>query len=336
MAESGASETPLLSAAELSTHFHSEEGVVRAVDRVSFDIARGEILGLVGESGSGKSATAMSIMRLLDNTGARHMGQIVFDGQDLLSLSDAEMRRIRGRRIAMVFQDPMMSLNPVLPIGLQIQEGLKKHMKLSKSAARSRAVELFDLVGIPGAERRLDDYQHQFSGGMRQRVMIAMALSCEPSLLIADEPTTALDVTIQAQILDLLRELQREMAMAVLLITHDLGVAAGTCDRINVMYAGRIIESGPVDQIFEEPQMPYTWGLLDSIPGIAEPDGKLLRTIAGSPPELTDISDRCRFSPRCPYVREQCEQLEPRLKPRSTMLHLARCHGTESDGWIKR
>jgi oligopeptide transport system ATP-binding protein len=324
----------LLEVDSLSTHFESGGQTVRAVDQVSFQLRRGEVLGLVGESGSGKSATALSIMGLLDNTSASLGGRIVFEGQNLLDLSKSDMRQIRGRRIAMVFQDPMTSLNPVLPIGLQIGEALQTHLDLNKRQSRVRAAELLDLVGIPSAAKRLDDYQHQFSGGMRQRVMIAMALSCEPSILIADEPTTALDVTIQAQILELIKDLQEQMGMAVLLITHDLGVAAGTCDRINVMYAGRIFESGSVDEVFEASRMPYTWGLIQSIPGATESEGRLLKAIEGSPPELTDQSIRCRFAPRCEYVRSICERAEPDLTERVSDSHVARCFGTESDGWI--
>ncbi len=320
----------------LSTHFASGNETVRAVDGVSFRIARGEVLGLVGESGSGKSATALSIMRLLGNTSATLTGRVLFEGRNLLELPDSEMRRIRGHRIAMVFQDPMTSLNPVLPIGLQIEEALRAHLDLTKREARARAVELLDLVGIPSAAERLGDYQHQFSGGMRQRVMIAMALSCEPDLLIADEPTTALDVTIQAQILDLIRDLQAQLGMAVLLITHDLGVAAGSCDRLNVMYAGRIIESGSVDEVFETPRMPYTWGLIESIPTIERTEGRLLPTIDGSPPELTDDTDQCRFAARCKYVRSICEEAEPELTAGVSNAHVARCFGTEPDGWVAR
>ena len=324
----------LLEVVDLHTSFHTPDGMVRAVDGVSFELRRGEVLGLVGESGCGKSVTAHSVMGLLPMPPATVSGSISFAGRNLLELSDAQMRKIRGREIAMIFQDPMTSLNPVLTIGTQISEGLRLHLGLGRRAALARAAELLDLVGIPSGRQRLNDYQHQFSGGMRQRVMIAMALSCDPKLLIADEPTTALDVTIQAQILDLIRRLREQLGMAVILITHDLGVAAGTCDRINVMYAGRIVESGPVDDLFERPEMPYTRGLLASMPRLDHEVGTLLHTIEGAPPELVDASDRCRFEPRCAFARPECVQHEPSLTQRSSPAHLARCWGTEAGGWI--
>jgi oligopeptide transport system ATP-binding protein len=333
-AEAAASDDLLLEVTDLHTSFHTSEGVVRAVDGVSFVVRRGEVLGLVGESGCGKSVTAHSVMGLLPVPPATVDGRITFLGRSLLELSDAQMRTIRGREIAMIFQDPMTSLNPVLTIGRQITEALRQHLGLSRHAARDRAAELLDLVGIPSARERLDDYQHQFSGGMRQRVMIAMALSCDPKLLIADEPTTALDVTIQAQILDLIRRLREQLGMAVILITHDLGVAAGTCDRINVMYAGRIVESGPVDDLFERPEMPYTRGLLASMPRLDHEIGSLLHTIEGAPPELISVADRCRFAPRCAYAAPICLEHEPPLTERTSAAHLARCWGTEPGGWI--
>ncbi|HUG47362.1 MAG TPA: ABC transporter ATP-binding protein [Candidatus Limnocylindria bacterium] len=326
----------LLDVQDLETVFAGADGVVHAVDHVSFQLRRGEVLGLVGESGCGKSVSALSIMRLLPSPPARVRGRVLFDGRDLLTLSDSEMRAVRGNQIAMIFQDPMTSLNPVLPIATQIIESIQLHMGLGQRAARARAAELLALVGIPNAKDRLNDYQHQFSGGMRQRVMIAMALSCDPKLLIADEPTTALDVTIQAQILDLMRRLRDQLGMAMILITHDLGVAAGTCDRINVMYAGRIVETGPVDTVFEQPRMPYSWGLLESMPRLDHVAGSLLATIEGAPPELTDTTERCRFAPRCSYVRDVCREREPVLSPRGSSIHLARCFGTEPDGWIER
>ena len=326
----------LLDVVDLETTFVTTEGVVRAVDRVSFNLRRGEVLGLVGESGCGKSVTALSVMRLLASPPARVRGHVMFEGRDLLQLSDPEMRRVRGDQIAMIFQDPMVSLNPVLTIGAQIVEGIQLHLGLGRAAAGKRAAELLELVGIPKAAERLGDYQHQFSGGMRQRVMIAMALSCEPKLLIADEPTTALDVTIQAQILDLMHRLREQLGTAMILITHDLGVAAGNCDRINVMYAGRIVETASVDEIFEDPRMPYTWGLLDSMPRLDAATGSILHTIEGAPPELTDATDRCRFSPRCEFVREACLEHEPALSGRTSGGHLARCWGTEPDGWANR
>ncbi len=331
-----ASAGALLQVFDLETTFDTNDGVVHAVDRVSFELQRGEVLGIVGESGCGKSVSALSIMRLLASPPARVRGRVLFEGRDLLQLSDAEMRKVRGNDIAMIFQDPMTSLNPVLPIGIQLVEAIQLHLGLGRREARSRAADLLEMVGIPSARRRLDDYQHQFSGGMRQRVMIAIALSCDPKLLIADEPTTALDVTIQAQILDLMRRLRDQLGMAMILITHDLGVAAGTCDRINVMYAGRIVETGSVDDVFEQPRMPYSWGLLDAMPRLDHASGSLLHTIEGAPPELTDTTNRCRFAPRCEYVREICRDQEPELTDREGVLHRARCWGTEPDGWIRR
>jgi oligopeptide transport system ATP-binding protein len=326
----------LLDVIDLETTFNTSEGVVRAVDRVSFNLRQGEVLGLVGESGCGKSVSALSVMRLLSSPPARVRGSVMFQGRDLLQLSEAEMRRVRGDQIAMIFQDPMVSLNPVLTIGAQLVEGIQLHLGLGRSAARRRAADLLELVGIPKASDRLDDYQHQFSGGMRQRVMIAIALSCEPKLLIADEPTTALDVTIQAQILDLMRQLREQLGMAMILITHDLGVAAGNCDRINVMYAGRIVETASVDSIFEAPRMPYTWGLLDSMPRLDAAAGSTLHTIEGAPPELTNATDRCRFAPRCEFTRDICLEREPALLERGAADHLARCWGTEPGAWVSR
>jgi len=326
----------LLDVIDLETTFATREGTVHAVDHVSFDLRRGEVLGIVGESGCGKSVSALSVMRLLAAPPAHVRGKVLFEGRDLLQLRDEEMRRIRGGQIAMIFQDPMVSLNPVLTIGTQLVEGMRLHLGLGGPAARRRAVDLLELVGIPSPSSRLDDYQHQFSGGMRQRVMIAMALSCEPKLLIADEPTTALDVTIQAQILDLMRRLREQLGMAMILITHDLGVAAGNCDRINVMYAGRIVETGSVDTIFDAPAMPYTWGLLDSMPRLDNKSGTTLHTIEGAPPELTDAADRCRFAPRCEFARQICVETEPMLGLRGSVAHRARCWGTETDGWATR
>jgi oligopeptide transport system ATP-binding protein len=323
----------LLEVVDLRTSFHTADGVVRAVDGVSFSLDRGEVLGLVGESGCGKSVTAHSIMGLVPMPPATVDGRILFEDRDLVSLDDAAMRTIRGREIAMIFQDPMTSLNPVLTIGTQITESVRLHLGLGREAATARAAELLDLVGIPSPRERLRDYQHQFSGGMRQRVMIAMALSCDPKLLIADEPTTALDVTIQAQILDLIGRLREQLGMAVILITHDLGVAAGTCDRINVMYAGRIVESGPVDDLFERSRMPYTHGLLASMPRLDHEIGSLLHTIEGAPPDLIETADRCRFAPRCEFAREVCIAEEPPLTARGAG-HSARCWGTEPGGWV--
>jgi oligopeptide transport system ATP-binding protein len=305
---------PLLDVKNLKTQFFTQDGVVRAVDDVSFDIMPGETLGIVGESGCGKSITAMSIMRLIPTPpGKIVQGQIMFKGEDIITMSDEEIRHIRGNEIAMIFQDPMTSLNPVLSINRQLGETLELHMGMNKSQARRRAVELLEMVGIPEAEDRVNQYPHQFSGGMRQRVMIAMALSCNPSLLIADEPTTALDVTIQAQILDLMKTLQAEHNTAVMLITHDLGVVAGMSDRINVMYAGHVVESASAEELFANPRHPYTVGLLNSIPRLDSEVREKLDPIRGLPPDLIDLPDLCPFVPRCDYAREQCEQQNPPL-----------------------
>jgi oligopeptide transport system ATP-binding protein len=306
---------PLLEVRNLQTHFHTQDGVVKAVDGVSFHVERGETLGIVGESGCGKSVTSLSIMRLIPNPpGKIAGGQILFDGEDLLQMSEEEMRAIRGNRIAMIFQDPMTSLNPVLTVGRQITESLELHMKLSKREAVSRAAELLGMVGIPSPSKRLDNYPHQFSGGMRQRVMIAMALSCNPELLIADEPTTALDVTIQAQILELINRLKDELDTAVIMITHDLGVVAGMTDRVTVMYAGKVVEEGYTKEIFANPRMPYTIGLLRSIPRLDEERGRKLNPIRGLPPNLIDLPPICPFSPRCDYVQERCLTQVPDLR----------------------
>ena len=325
----------LLEVRNLSTYFFTRDGTVHAVDEVSFELGYGETLGLVGESGSGKSVTALSLTRLVPAPPGRIVsGEIVFDGIDILKLSSEEMRLLRGKKIGFIFQDPMTSLNPTLTIGHQIAESARLHLGLSSRAADDRTVELLSRVGIPRARDRIRDYPHQFSGGMRQRVMIAIALACNPMLLLADEPTTALDVTIQAQILELLRSLSEEFRTAVILITHDLGIAAGMCQRVNVMYAGRIVETARVDDLFERPQMPYAWGLLDSLPRLDEQKGERLRAIEGMPPDLIDPSDACRFSPRCAYVRDICRQKEPALTPRAERQHSARCWGTEPGGWI--
>jgi oligopeptide transport system ATP-binding protein len=326
----------LLEVRNLSTQFFTREGVVHAVDDVSFDLDYGETLGLVGESGCGKSVTALSLTRLVaDPPGKIVQGEIIFDGIDVLKLSNEEMRLLRGRKIGFIFQDPMTSLNPTLPIGFQIAESARLHLGMGRKAADARAMELLGKVGIPRARDRMGDYPHQFSGGMRQRVMIAIALACDPMLLLADEPTTALDVTIQAQILELIRSLSSEFGTAVILITHDLGIAAGMCNRINVMYAGRIVETGPVDDIFERPKMPYSWGLLDSLPRLDEVRGSRLRTIEGLPPDLINPGPECRFSPRCKYVHDRCRVEEPSLSARDGEGHEARCFGTEPGGWIK-
>ncbi|RRR68439.1 MAG: ABC transporter ATP-binding protein [Candidatus Viridilinea halotolerans] len=306
---------PLLEVRNLQTHFHTQDGIVKAVDGVSFHVNRGETLGIVGESGCGKSVTSLSIMRLIPcPPGHVAGGEILFDGKDLLGLSEEQMRHIRGNRIAMIFQDPMTSLNPVLTVGRQITEALELHMQLSRKAALTRATELLDMVGIPSPGKRLDNYPHQFSGGMRQRVMIAMALSCDPELLIADEPTTALDVTIQAQILELINRLRDELQTAVMIITHDLGVVAGMTDRVTVMYAGRVVEEGSTKAIFANPRMPYTIGLLRSIPRLDEQERRKLTPIRGLPPNLIDLPAMCPFSPRCDYVQEACLHQIPHLR----------------------
>jgi peptide/nickel transport system ATP-binding protein len=301
----------LLEVKNLQTHFPTRSGLVKAVDGVSFHLDAGELLGLVGESGCGKSITALSIMRLIAPPGKIVGGELTFDGKNLLKLSDAEMRQIRGDDIAMIFQDPMTSLNPVFTVGEQIAEALRLHRKLSRKAARAAAIEAMREVSIPDPARRIDDYPHQLSGGMRQRVMIAMALACDPKLLIADEPTTALDVTIQAQILELLEELRRHRELAVLLITHDLGVVAEVADRVAVMYTGRIVEESSVEELFARPKHPYTEGLLRSVPKLTAADvvkKERLETIEGTVPSPTDLPPGCHFAPRCPYRMPRCTE----------------------------
>jgi peptide/nickel transport system ATP-binding protein len=302
---------PLLSVKDLHVSFATEEGVVQAVDGVSFDLAPGEVLAVVGESGSGKSVTAMTLMGLTRSPNARFEGQAHYKGTELVGASEPELRRVRGAEIAMIFQDPMTSLNPVHRIGRQIVEQIQEHEGLPDQLARERTIELLDRVGIPRARERIDDYPHEFSGGMRQRVMIALALSCSPSILIADEPTTALDVTIQAQILERIRDLREETGAAVILVTHDLGVVADIADRIAVMYAGRIVEEGTLDQIFYDPQHPYTWGLLGSITRVDKPRPDRLPAIAGLPPSLADRPEGCHFRPRCPHEFSMCTDVPP-------------------------
>lgn len=310
------SRQPLLEVRDLNTNFYTEDGVVRAVREVSFHVMAGETLGIVGESGCGKSITGLSIMRLVpDPPGQIDKGEIVLEGRDLLKLSDNDMRDVRGREIAMIFQDPMTSLNPVLTIERQISETLRRHMGLSKAEARQRSIELLRMVGIPHAEQRIDDFPHQFSGGMRQRVMIAMALSCDPKLIIADEPTTALDVTIQAQILELMRSLQAEQNSGLILITHSMGVVAGMADRVQVMYAGSIVETASTEEIFANPRHPYTVGLMQSIPRLDARDQAPLQPIRGLPPELIDQPEACPFAPRCQYARSACLEARPGLLP---------------------
>ncbi len=303
---------PLLEVDNLQTHFFTQDGVVKAVDGVTLHINEGETLGVVGESGSGKSVTALTLMRLIPQPPGKVVGgSVIFDGKDMLKLSDEQIRRVRGKDVAMIFQDPMTSLNPVLTIGRQITESLELHLKMSGQKARDRAVELLRLVGIPNAKDRLGQYPHQFSGGQRQRVMIAMALSCNPKLLIADEPTTALDVTIQAQILELIKDLQKDLGMAVMMITHALGVVAGMADRINVMYAGHVYETADTDQLFDNPRNPYTLGLLKSIPRLDEERRAKLDPIRGLPPDLIRLGAGCPFVPRCDYAVDVCAQKFP-------------------------
>ncbi len=316
----------LLEVRNLTTHFLTAAGVVRAVDGVSWDIREGETVALVGESGCGKSVSALSVMRLVPVPAGRIVGgQVLFKGRDLLTLSEEEMRRIRGREIAMIFQEPMTSLNPVLTVGRQLTEGLEVHLGLSPTAARRRAVELLAMVGIPDPERRLAQYPHQFSGGMRQRMMIAMALACGPSLILADEPTTALDVTIQAQILELLKDLSRRLGVAMLIITHNLGVVARYADRVNVMYAGRIIERGTARELYRNPRHPYTLGLLRSVPRLDEPRRERLAPIEGQPPDLTRLPPGCAFAPRCGFRVERCLTEAPPLEAVDADGHLAAC-----------
>jgi peptide/nickel transport system ATP-binding protein len=302
---------PILQAQDLAVAFETDEGTVQAVDGASFELQAGEVLAIVGESGSGKSVTAMTILGLTRSPNARFEGSIRYQGQELLTASDEELQRVRGAEIAMVFQDPMTSLNPVMKVGDQIIEQIQEHEGSPDAEARERVVELLDRVGIPRARERIDSYPFEFSGGMRQRVMIAMALSCNPSVLIADEPTTALDVTIQAQILERIRELRDETGAAVILVTHDLGVVADIADRIAVMYAGRIVEQGTLDDIFYDPQHPYTWGLLGSIARVDRPRPDRLPAIAGLPPSLADRPEGCHFRPRCPHEFAECMKVPP-------------------------
>lgn len=324
----------LLSVSALRIYFHTDEGVLKAVDGVSFDLAAGETLGIVGESGCGKSVTAYSILQLLPVPPAEYAGgEIEFRGENLLALDDKAMRRVRGNLISMIFQEPMSSLNPIMTIGRQITEAIREHRKSSGREAREIAIDMLKRVGISSPETRFHEYPHQMSGGMKQRVMIAMALVCRPSLLIADEPTTALDVTIQAQILQLLNELQRELDMSVLLITHDLGVVAETCDRVAVMYAGKVVESAPVVSLFERPKHPYTHGLFRSLPTLGERK-KQLAVIPGSVPGPLDFPSGCRFRTRCSLVQEVCKE-EPPLREISPE-HFAACHFAEEVGALAR
>jgi oligopeptide/dipeptide ABC transporter ATP-binding protein len=315
----------LLDVRGLRTHFHTSAGVIRAVDGVSWDVRKGETVALVGESGCGKSVSALSVMRLVSAPAGRIVaGEIVFKGRNLLALSEEEMRRVRGREIGMIFQEPMTSLNPVLTIGRQLTETVETHLAMTTAQAEARAVELLSLVGIPEGTRRLRQFPHQFSGGMRQRIMIAMALACDPALVLADEPTTALDVTIQAQILELMKSLSRRLGAAIMMITHNLGVVARYADRVNVMYAGKIVERGTAREIYANPRHPYTLGLLRSVPRLDEPRRAKLQPIPGQPPDLSRLPVGCSFAPRCAYAIDRCRQEEPGLDPVAAD-HLSAC-----------
>jgi oligopeptide transport system ATP-binding protein len=336
---------PLLSVKDLEVKFFTRRATVHAVRGTSFDLEAGETLGIVGESGCGKSVSSLAMLGILPKTGKITGGEVVFDGQDLVGLSDSRLRNIRGKDIAMIFQDPMTSLNPVLKIGRQLTEVMTKHLPMDKEQATTEAVSLLERVGIPNARDRLNDYPHQFSGGMRQRVMIAMAISCHPKILIADEPTTALDVTIQAQILELLKKLVAEEDMALILITHDLGVVAGVCDRTNVMYAGRFIETGPTGELFAKPRHPYTLGLLKSVPRLDAVRKEKLDPIGGSPPELTKVLPGCSFAPRCVYATDESRERTPELRPIDGKDHMVACWnpvpdedlpGTPDEEWAAR
>ena len=302
----------ILKVKDLKTFFHVDEGVVKAVDGVSFDLHKGETLGIVGESGSGKSVTNLSVINMIPNPPGRIAGgEVLYHDRDLLKMPPAEIRKIRGNKVSMIFQDPMTSLNPFLRISTQMVETIVLHQGLDEKAAKAKAIEMLKLAGIPAPEKRIDQYPHQFSGGMRQRVMIAMSLSCNPEILIADEPTSALDVTIQAQILDLMRDLSSRLGTAVILITHSLGVVAGMCDTLCVMYAGRIVERGPTDAIFAEPKHPYTQGLIKSVPRLDKVSGDRLFSIRGQPPNVIDLPDCCPFYPRCDKAMDICKRKYP-------------------------
>lgn len=320
----------ILQVRDLQTHFFTPEGIVKAVDGISYDVEEGETLALVGESGCGKSVSALSIMRLIPYPPGRIVaGQVLLSGKDLLRLDNEEMRKIRGKEIAMVFQEPMTSLNPVLTIGRQLTETMEAHLKMNMKEAKRRAEEVLKLVGIPDPERRLSQYAHQFSGGMRQRVMIAMALSCSPKLILADEPTTALDVTIQAQILELLKELTKSLGLTMMIITHNLGVVARYADRVNVMYAGKIIESGIAREIYHNPLHPYVLGLLRSVPRLDEPRKAKLETIEGQPPDMAHLPQGCSFMKRCKFAGERCGSEVPVLRDFGQS-HLCACWKAEN------
>jgi oligopeptide transport system ATP-binding protein len=324
---------PILSVEDLRVEFWTERGTVYAVNGISFDIAPGETLGIVGESGCGKSVTSLAVLGILARAGRVTGGRALYQGRDLLAMNDNELRSIRGKEIAMIFQDPMTSLNPVLSIGRQIREALETHFKLDKDAVNKRATELLDQVGIPSPDLRLKDYPHQFSGGMRQRAMIAMALACEPKLLIADEPTTALDVTIQAQILDVLKRLVAERDTALIMITHDLGVVAGMCERVNVMYAGMFMETGEAEALFSRPRHPYTLGLLQSVPRLDAGRRQRLQPIEGAPRNMLSMPRACPFAPRCRFEVEQSRQEVPRLEEIEPGHHVACFNPVPADEW---
>lgn len=317
---------PILDVKGLKTVFRTRGGEVHAVNEVDFHLRTGELLGVVGESGSGKSVTMMSLLRLLPSPPAEMRdGAVMFGGQNLLDISDEELRQVRGSKIGFIFQDPMTSLNPVYTIGYQLAEPLRAHLGMNKTEARARSIELLQLVGIPDPERRLKDYPHQFSGGMRQRVMIAIALACDPKVLIADEPTTALDVTIQAQIIELVKDLRRKLGMAIIWITHDLGVIAGIADRVMVMYAGQVVEEGPVDEIFKDPRHPYTQALLKTVPAVRGARADKLQVIEGQPPIMMAAPSACSFRNRCAHAYGRCEEANPELTAAGAPGHRAAC-----------
>ena len=328
-------EGPLLAVTDLSVEFGTERGTVHAVNGISFELRNGDTLGLVGESGCGKSVSSLALLGLLARAGRVTSGSALYNGRDLLQMSQRDLRDVRGKDIAMIFQDPMSSLNPVLTVGAQIREALTTHFDMTTKETDARVVELLDQVGIPGARSRATDYPHQFSGGMRQRAMIAMALACEPKLLIADEPTTALDVTIQAQILDLLRTLVTETGAALILITHDLGVVAGMCERVNVMYAGTLVETGTADQIFGRPRHPYTLGLLQSVPRLDVGRQHALQPIPGQPRSMLSRPAECPFAPRCRYELEVCTEQLPRLESRGHDHRVACFNPVDADEWTR-
>jgi peptide/nickel transport system ATP-binding protein len=321
-----------LSVRDLRIHFNTDDGLVKSVDGVSFDVQRGKTLGIVGESGSGKSVTSLGVMGLHRSANAKVSGEVWLDGQELIGADPDEVRRMRGRKMAMIFQDPLSAMHPYYTVGAQIVEAYRVHHDVSKKAAKQRAVEMLDRVGIPEPAKRVDSYPHEFSGGMRQRAMIAMALVNNPELLIADEPTTALDVTVQAQILDLIRDLQKEFGSAVIMITHDLGVVAEMADDLLVMYGGRCVERGPADEVFEAPRHPYTWGLLGSMPRLDREETDRLIPIKGSPPSLINVPSGCAFNPRCPYADIPKDNVTRTVRPELTEVgsgHWAACHMTQ-------